>query len=281
LRHGAALVSGHRHQRRAGGGGGGLLFRPVRDLPQPDPGFHPPGPCWPPTCQSAGWTGPARVGFGVQVRGCGSAPGSRLGSCHLVRSAAAPDPALVLSRRSIVLRSRLPPPEDEVRDWHDPGGADHRHHRRPKPLRASNLTCRPPLEVDERRKLEEAFGDRRDREQPACALAQIAPLSSGGHAILRTRQDPDGVHPTSVWHSRNRTGDPIRPSRRGRFTTPASTPCPHTTAQVRGAACDLERKLIRLVVTVLSVCSSARSWPGTDRATALASGSRSAPSSPA
>jgi hypothetical protein len=110
--------------------------------------------------------------------------GNRLGLSPGV-STFAPDPAYVLSRGSVRLRSRPPPPEDEVGNWYDTGGADHHHHRRPHPPRASDLACWPPLEVDQRRKLEHAFGNCRDGDQPAGALAEVVPLSSGGHAILR------------------------------------------------------------------------------------------------
>jgi hypothetical protein len=103
-----------------------------------------------------------------------------------VSSASGPDPASVRSRGSVRLRSRLSPPEEEVRDGHDPGGADDRHHRGPRPLRASDLACWPPLQVDQRRKLEDAFGNCRDGEQPAGALAEVTPLPPGGHAIPHT-----------------------------------------------------------------------------------------------
>src|SRR5215217_819860 len=92
------------------------------------------------------------------------------------------------SRSSAGLRSRLSSPEEEVRDGHDPGGADNRHHRGPHPFRAPDLAGWPPLEVDERRNLEDAFGNGRDGEQSAGALAEIAPLSSGDHDTLRARQ---------------------------------------------------------------------------------------------
>src|SRR5215216_4205106 len=111
------------------------------------------------------------------------------------------DSALVLSRRSVGLRSRRsPPPDEEVRDGHDPGGADDRHHRGPRPLWASDLACWPPLQIDERRKLEDAFGNGRDGQQPAGAPAEIAPLRLGGHAILRMHGKISMVAPYIGWH---------------------------------------------------------------------------------
>src|SRR5829696_986260 len=97
---------------------------------------------------------------------------------------------------SVDQRSRLPPPKDEVRNRHHPRGAYNRHHRSPQPLRASNLACWPTLEVDERRNLEDAFGNRRANQQPASALAEIAPLLSRGHDIPPHGKDPDAVHAT-------------------------------------------------------------------------------------
>ena len=88
------------------------------------------------------------------------------------------------------LGSRLAPPENEVGDWHDASGADNGQHRGPQPLRASDLAGWPPLEVDERRQLEDAFGNGRDGEQSAGGLTEIAPLSSGDHDILVHGRDP-------------------------------------------------------------------------------------------
>jgi len=81
-----------------------------------------------------------------------------------------------------------PPPEHEVGDWQDPGGADDGHDRGPEPLWPSDLACRPALDVDQGGNLQDAFGNCRGDEQSAGALAEIAPLSSGSHGILRHRQ---------------------------------------------------------------------------------------------
>ena len=55
-------------------------------------------------------------------------------------------PSSATKVRLVGLRSRLPPPEHGVGDWHDPGGADDGHHR-PYPLWASDLVWWPTLEV--------------------------------------------------------------------------------------------------------------------------------------
>jgi hypothetical protein len=108
-----------------------------------------------------------------------------------------PDRAHLLPGTSVELRSRLPPPDDEVGDWHDPGGADDGHRRGPQPLGSSDLAGWPPLDVDERRQLEDAFDNCRDAEQSAGARAELAPLflvamtSSAWVAGI-----PDGLHLT-------------------------------------------------------------------------------------
>jgi hypothetical protein len=124
-------------------------------------------------------------------------------------TASGPDHAHVPSRRSVGLRSRLSPPEQEVRDGHHPGGADDRHHHGPHPLRASDLACWPPLQIDERRKLEDAFGNCRDGQQPAGAPTEIAPLPPGGHAILRMHGKIPMVAPYIGWHP-SLLGDPAQ-----------------------------------------------------------------------
>src|SRR5215211_4210059 len=107
-----------------------------------------------------------------------AAPGSRSGrdwSLPPVPGRSSPNP-------------RLPPSEHEVRDWQDPGGADDRHRGGPQPLGASDLGCRTTLEVDERGDLEDPFGRGRRGEEPAVALAEIAPLFPSGHGLLRLEE---------------------------------------------------------------------------------------------
>jgi hypothetical protein len=136
-----------------------------------------------------------------EVRTCGAPGRDRVVCYRLMLSAFGLDSALVLSRSSVGLRSRLsPPPDEEVRDGHDPGGADDRHPRSPHPLRASDLACWPPLQIDERHKLEDEFGNCRDDQQPAVAPAEITPLRLGGHAILRMHGKIPMVAPYIGWH---------------------------------------------------------------------------------
>src|SRR6516165_1504280 len=104
------------------------------------------------------------------------------------------------------LRRRLAPPEDEVGDGQDPGRIDDRHRRRPGPLPAPDLAGWPALDVDERGDPEGDVGSRHGDEQPAVALAQIAPLFAGRHGILRVLAGVlAGLHLTSV------TGPPPAP----------------------------------------------------------------------
>jgi hypothetical protein len=143
-------------------------------------------------------------------------PAGRPGQPAQLPQAVADDPETDRTCRSacdcsVELRSRLSPPEEEVRDGHDPGGAYDRHHHGPHPLRASDLACWPPLQIDERRKLEDAFGNCRDGQQPAGAPAEIAPLPLGGHAILpqcagQPRHGRPDRHPWAA------SPDPGRPS---------------------------------------------------------------------
>src|SRR5215471_142577 len=82
------------------------------------------------------------------------------------------------------LRRSAPPPEDEVRDRHDPGRIGQRDHRGPHPLWAPDLARWPTLDVDKSRSLEETVDNCRDDDQPAGALAEVAPLSIGCHDVL-------------------------------------------------------------------------------------------------
>jgi hypothetical protein len=107
-------------------------------------------------------------------------------------------PGLNLPCKSAGLRWRAPPPEEEVRDRHDPGGIDQRYHRGPQPLGAPDLVRRPALDVDESRPLEDAVGHRRDDDQLAGTLAEVAPLALGCHDILRYMAGcGNRLHPTS------------------------------------------------------------------------------------
>src|SRR6266516_4288187 len=78
------------------------------------------------------------------------------------------------------------PPEDEVGDWCAPERVDDHHYRGPYPLRAPDLAGWPALDVDERRRFEDAFGNSCRHDQSTAARAEIAPLSCG-HDTLRVR----------------------------------------------------------------------------------------------
>ena len=92
---------------------------------------------------------------------------------------------LAAPARTLPARWLPPPPEGEVAERRGTDGVDQHDYHGPDPLAAPNIAGRAALDVDERRHLEAGLSHRPGGDQSAAALAEIAPLSSIGHDVLR------------------------------------------------------------------------------------------------
>lgn len=160
------------------------------------------------------------------------------------------------------------PPEDEVGDWCAPERVDDHHHRGPYPLRAPDLAGWPALDVDERRRFEDAFGNSCRHDQSTAARAEIAPLSSG-HDTLRVRVwalafagTPNVPHSTSVRQQPSLPGH----SPDGRNPPPGAFVYWRRRAAMRGCLCLLEAVRVALNSSICALIPPCRSVGAHQRA---------------